>query len=355
MASARRIISNRWFTWTLSLGILVLLLFLFREQLDFVGQAITELRDAAPLPLLLAVASALLSLLAMAEVMRRLLAAGATEVSLNEANALTLASNAWSTSLPGGPAFSAVLTFQVQRRWGASILLCGWFFVISSAISTMWLILIAVAAILFLGAEVSVWSLAASFLVMALAAGAVYWVMRNPERLENWARGLLPRINKLLRRAPEKGVESTVEQIRQLDTVDFPAGQFAWTSLFSLANRLLDAATLALAVWAVTDAFPGLTAGPNQTSLMGVALAYITAKLAGSAQVTPGGVGTVDAALIAVLVATGMTAVDATGAAIVYRAISFLLVTIVGWVVYFARYARDGFSGPRQLAAQRVA
>lgn len=355
MASARRILSNRWFTWTLSLGILVLLLFLFREQLDFVGQAITELRDAAPLPLLLAVAAALLSLLAMAEVMRRLLAAGATEVSLNEANALTLASNAWSTSLPGGPAFSAVLTFQVQRRWGASILLCGWFFVISSAISTMWLIVIAVAAILFLGAEVSVWSLAVSFLVMALAAGAVYWVMRNPERLENWARAILPRVNKLLRRAPEKGVDSTVEQIRQLDTVDFPAGQFAWTSVFSLANRLLDASTLALAIWAVTDTFPSLAPGPNQTSLMGVALAYITAKLAGSAQVTPGGVGTVDAALIAVLVATGMTAVDATGAAIVYRAISFLLVTIVGWVVYFARYARDGFSGPRQLAAQRVA
>lgn len=353
MAQVRSLFANRWFTWLAGLGILIALLVLFREQLDFVGQAVTELRDAQPPALVLAVLSSLLSLLAMAEVMRRLLAAGHTDVSLAEANALTLASNAWSTSLPGGPAFSAVLTFQVQRRWGASVLLCGWFFVISSAISTMWLIVIAIAAILFLGAEVSVWSLAVSFVVMAVAGWLVYWILRNPQRLEAWTHTWLPRINRLLRRAPDAGVATAVEQIRQLDTVDFPASAFAVTSLHSLLNRLFDATTLWLAVWAVTGALPGLEAGLNQTTVMGVALAYITAKLAGSAQVTPGGLGTVEAAIIAVLVATGMTAVNATAAAIVYRAISFLLITVLGWVVYFLRYARDGFSGPRQLAARR--
>ena len=76
--------------------------------------------------------------------------------------------------------------------------------------------------------------------------------------------------------------------------------------------------------------------------MAGVALAYLTAKLAGSAQVTPAGLGTVEAAIIATLVATGMTAVDATGAAIIYRLISFALITIIGWLIYFWHYARKG-------------
>ncbi len=353
MARVRTLMSNRWFTWLAGLAILAVLLVLFRDQLDFVGQAVAELREAQPVAVGLAVVAAMLSVLAMAEVMRRLLAAGRTDVSLGSANALTLAGNAWSTSLPGGPAFSAVLTFQVQRRWGASILLCSWFFVISSAISTMWLIIIAIAAVLFLGAETSVWSLAVSFAVMSLAGWLVYWLMRNPGRLEAWTHTSLPRINRLLRRDPRAGVDTAVEQIRQLDTVDFPASSFAMASLYSLLNRLLDATTLWLAVWAVTGSLPGVEAGLNRTTVMGVALAYITAKLAGSAQVTPGGLGTVEAAVIAVLVATGMTAVNATAAAIVYRAISFLLITVIGWLVYFAVYARDGFSGPRQLAARQ--
>lgn len=51
-----------------------------------------------------------------------------------------------------------------------------------------------------------------------------------------------------------------------------------------------------------------------------------------------------EAAIIATLVATGMTAVDATGAAIIYRLISFALMTAIGWVIYFWHYARKGLT-----------
>ena len=95
-------------------------------------------------------------------------------------------------------------------------------------------------------------------------------------------------------------------------------------------------------VWAVSGAIPWINAGENETTLAGVTLAYITAKLAGSAQITPAGLGTVDAAIIATLVATGMTAVEATGTAVIYRLISFALMTAIGWVVYFWHYARKG-------------
>lgn len=353
MTGLRNVLANRWFRWLAPLVVLIILVIVFRDQLPFIGQAVIELRDAAPGPIALALLTAMLAIIAMAEVMRRLMAAGGLRVGLGDTTALTLAGNAWSTSVPGGPAVSAVLTFQTQRRWGASIMLCGWFFVMSSVISTMWLVLIAIAAVLFLGATVSWWTLMLAVAGVIVAGWVVWWILRHPATLERWARAALPRVNRVLRRPPDAGVAAVVEQIRQLDTVRFTRRTFALTSLSSLLNRLFDALTLWLSVWAVTGDLPALESGVNQTTLMGVALAYITAKLLGSAQVTPGGVGTVEAGIIGVLVASGLTAVDATGVAIVYRAVSFLLITIIGWVVYFGKYARDGFSGPRQLAAQR--
>lgn len=333
--------------WLAPLLILVVLAFFFRDQLDFIGQAVRELRDARPGPIAVALVASLGSLVAMGAVMRLLLAAGGVRVPLPETTGITLASNAWSTTMPGGPAFSAVLTFQVQRRWGASIALSGWFVVISSAISTMWLMLIGVGAVL-LGADIGIWSLIGSLVATALVIGAVYWLSGHPRTLESWAGRVLPTVNRALRREPDRGRDALRAQFEHLSAVRLTPAGFATVSLYSLLNRLLDALVLWLSVWAVTGDLPLLEPAHNQTTLMGVLLAYITAKLAGSAQVTPAGLGTVEAAIIATLTATGMTAVDATGAAIVYRALSFVAVTALGWIVYFARYAGHGFSGPEK-------
>lgn len=342
---------QRWVRWLVPPAILIALGLAFHDQLDFIEQAVRELRDAHLTPILIASAAAFASLAAMGEVMRLLMAAGGTRVALSEATAITLASNAWSTTLPAGPAFSAVLTFQVQRRWGASVVLCGWFFVISSVISTMWLTVIGLAAVL-LGANLGFFSLATSLAVTVAITWSIFWASSRPDVLERWTRAAFPWFNRLLRREPDAGQDSVVKQLHSLSTVQLSGAGFARVSLFSLLNRLLDATVLWLSIWAVTGDLPGLAADLNQTTLMGVLLAYITAKLAGSAQVTPAGLGTVEAAIIATLVATGMTAVDATGAAIVYRAVSFALVTLIGWIIYFLHYARDGFAGPAQLRDQ---
>lgn len=342
MAGLRRFIANPWVRWLAPLAVLAVALFLFRDQLPFLGEGFHRLLAAHPAGLLVALVASLLSLLAMAEVMRLLLAAGGTRVPLTETGALTLASNSWSTTLPGGPAFSAIFTYQVQRGWGASIILCGWFFVLSSAISTMWLVVVGLAAVWFLGANVSIGSLLVTLAVTAVLSWAVYWAANHPDLLERWARSLLPRINSLLRRDKGAGLDSVVEQIRQLETVRLSPRRFAFVGTHSLLNRVLDIITLWACVWAVTGVLPGLERMPDYTTLMGVVLAYVTAKLAGSAQVTPGGLGTVEAAIIATLVATGMTAAEATAAALVYRLISFAFITVLGWVIYFLHYARRG-------------
>ncbi|MDO5511250.1 YbhN family protein [Corynebacterium sp.] len=316
----------RWVRWLAPLVVLIILGLMFRDQMPFIGDGVRRLRDASPWAVVAAVACALVSIVAMAEVMRLLLGSGGTHVPLRDTTAITLASNSWSTSLPGGPAFSAVLTYQVQRSWGASRLLCGWFFVLSSAVSTMWLVVIGVAGVFFLGADVNVFSLLLTLALMTALSWALWWAANHPATLERWARQLLTRLS------PDK-VEAVVDQIHQLETVRLNRRRFALVAGWSLLNRAADVLTLFLCVWAVTDSAPAVA---------GVLLAYTTAKIAGSAQVTPGGLGTVEAAIIAVLVAAGLTAVDATGAALVYRLVSFALITAVGWVVYFLHYARRG-------------
>lgn len=342
MEFLKKAAANQWVRWVAPLAVLVVLAVIFRDQFPFFGEGVRRLSDAHVPGIILAVTAAFASLFAMAEVMRLLMRAGGTAVRLREATAVTMASNSWSTTLPGGPAFSAFFTYQVQRGWGASPVLCGWFFVLSSAISTMWLVLIGACGVFFLGAKISIWSLVGSLIAMVALSWAVYWAANNPRHLEHWARSWMPPLNRLLRREETAGIESVVKHIHQLDTVHLNKRSFAAAAFWSLANRLLDAVVLWASIWAITDAAPWLEKTPDHTTIMGVLLAYTTAKIAGSAQVTPGGLGTVEATILATLVASGMTAVDATGAALIYRLISFALVTVIGWIIYFAHYARRG-------------
>ena len=73
---------------------------------------------AAWLPLFGALATALLAIACMAGVMQILLNVEGRITGPGRTNAITLASNAWSTTVPGGPAISAWLTYRVQRTWG---------------------------------------------------------------------------------------------------------------------------------------------------------------------------------------------------------------------------------------------
>lgn len=327
---------KNWLQVIASLIVLTILIYVFRDELDFLSEGFSRLSHAEPGPITLVVVASVLSVVAMGEVMRLLIRAGGVEVEATETAALTFASNSWSTTMPAGPAFSAVLTFHVQRTWGASVVLCGWFFVLSSAISTLWLVLIGLGGVLFLNADMALWSLIGTLAVMLALSGGLFWLSNHPETLERWVKK--QRLVKGSKR------EALLEHVESLKEVHLTRRQFAWASFYSLANRLIDMVALWGCVWAVTGQMPTTDSADNTTTIAGVALAYLTAKLAGSAQVTPAGLGTVEAAIIATLVATGMTAVDATSTAIIYRLISFAFITAIGWVIYFWHYARKGIT-----------
>ena len=132
--------ARTWLRWLAPVVLVVVVLVVLRDQMPFFGDVWRAVRSASPPPLLGTVVTALLALVAMAGVMQILLNVEGRITGVASTNAIVFASNAWSTTVPGGPALSAWLTYRVQRTWGASTGLCGWFFVVSGALSTVCLL-----------------------------------------------------------------------------------------------------------------------------------------------------------------------------------------------------------------------
>jgi putative heme transporter len=94
-------------------------------------------------------------------------------------------------------------------------------------------------------------------------------------------------------------------------------------AILSLCNWLLDVACLVLVIRATGSPVPW----------HGLLLAYGAGIVAGSIWPAPGGIGAVEAAMAAGLVAAGMQAGIALTAVLVYRLLSFWLLLGIGWIV----------------------
>ena len=89
-----------------------------------------------------------------------------------------------------------------------------------------------------------------------------------------------------------------------------------------LGRALVDLAALVIA----------LAAFGSTPSIAALGAAYIGASVLASASPTPGGVGAVEAALIAGLTGIGVSVSQATPAVLVYRLITYWLVMLPGWI-----------------------
>ncbi len=65
-----------------------------------------------------------------------------------------------------------------------------------------------------------------------------------------------------------------------------------------------------------------------------VILVYCAGATASSFNLTPGGLGVAEAVLTAGLVASGLRPAEALGSVLIFRLISFWLVTLIGWIIY---------------------
>lgn len=265
---------------------------------------------------------------AVARTHRRLLRAGGTRLSQRAALSVAYAANAMSVTLPvAGAQLGAAFTYRRFTRAGASPASTAWTLLISGiAATSSYALLLAVGALATGTVGGAVLGVGGALLA-ALPGWMVILGLRSAagrRRLHKVAVWLLTwwrRVTRTEAGSPDVVLQALVDQ---LTVLRLPARDRTPLILLALANWLVDCLCLAAAIHAVGAPIPW----------QGLLLAYLTAAGATTLAVTPGGLGTVEVALTAALVAAGLDAPHALAATLVYRIASLWLPAIGGWITY---------------------
>jgi putative heme transporter len=274
------------------------------------------------------------SILAFALLHHRLLRAAAVRVRFRAVVLVTLAANALHLTVPGGAALSTAYTFRKRRSWGASAPVTTWSMVAGGVAASLALAGIAVGSALVVNGRATTLGPQLLQLAGVVALGAVIVVVsRRPGLITAAATAGLRLLNRVRRRPRDTGVDHLVGQIEGLALIELRGRGRVVVGLSALLNWLLDIACLAACCAAV---------GANGMTLSLVLVAYAAATAASSAAFLPGGLGLVDGALLAALVAGGVPSQPALAAVLLYRLISFVGVAAVGWVAWLWVHTRGG-------------
>jgi hypothetical protein len=293
-----------------------------------------RLASVSPVFVAAALVAELVSSVALAEVQRRLLEAGGTQVGRGSLVAVDLASGAIGATLPVGFAFSTVYMYRQFTRRGALPAVAVWVLAVSGALCVA-----ALAVLGTVGAQVSGLGVlssplgalvGASFAVVAVAVlAALVWVSASTPRLEGAAR-MIGRLQASVlsafrrQRAGEGRDPAGLLGLERLDGVSL--GLREWSGLFVLAevNWLADIAALALALAAVGAGVPW----------GGLVLAYAVSQAASSIPLLPGSIGVAEGSLALALVGAGIRPADAIAGVLTYRLITFWVLLPVGWALW---------------------
>ena len=294
----------------------------------------SQLVGADPLWVLVAVGCEAGALVAFSGLHQRLLSAAGVHVRLREVTLVTLAANALHLTVPGGAALSTAYTFRRRRLWGASAPAVTWTMVAGGVAASLSLAAIALGSALVVGGRpTSLPWLVLQVVGVAVVGGVVVVLSRRPGILVHTATAGLRLVNRVRRRDPATGVDALSAQIEGLQLIELRGRGRIVVGSTALLNWVLDIGCLAACCAAVRA--DGMT-------LALVLVAYAAATAASSAAFLPGGLGLVDGALLAALVAGGVPSHPALAAVLLYRLVSFVGVAAVGWTAWLVVHARDG-------------
>ncbi|AWT27238.1 hypothetical protein Csp1_24900 [Corynebacterium provencense] len=330
----------------LTLLILVIVAFAARGHYHLFSEGWQAIKQANNWYVVAASVAMMLAMVAQAEVMVVLIRSAGVQVKRSTANALGLAANAWSSTFPGGPAISAAMIFREQLKWGATPVVASWYMVLSGALSGAGMAVLGFGAMFLLSAEVHPYSMGLTILALCLLAWGMNWTAKHPDTVEAGLLRVLRWYNRR-RRAPEDRWNDRLSGFAdQLSAVRLSPGKLLWAVSLSMLNWIAEIFCLLFAVHAVGATPP----------VSGVVLAFITAKLVGQAQITPGGLGPVDATLVGMLVGVAeMASAKAIAAVIVFRMISFIGLAIIGWLVFLWTFVRDTVDPDRPPTFRQIA
>jgi putative heme transporter len=287
-----------------------------------------------------ALVAEIVSFVAVAEVQRRLLAAGNAEVDRRSLVAVDLAGGAIGATLPVGFTFSTAYTYRQFVRRGARPAVAMWVLAASGVLCVAALVVLGL-----IGAQVSGPGVLSSplgavvgvaFAVVALALfGGLVWVSASTSRLETLARrlhGALASALRVLRRHPSDGARDDAGFLGLERPEGVSLGARGWSGLFALAelNWLADIAALAIALAAVGARVPW----------GGLVFAYVLSQVASSVPLLPGSIGVAEGSLALALVSAGVRPASAVAGVLAYRLITFWMLLPIGWALW-ARLRRN--------------
>jgi putative heme transporter len=286
--------------------------------------------------LVVACALELLSLMAFARTQRIVLRAAGVHASIPSMAATALAGNAISGSLPLiGSSAGFVFTYGRFRQVADDPAPAGWALLISGLISNLvWAFLIATGAIVsgnpaaILGGLLGSTGVVLLTVIVILAPQRPHWRKFSVQLAVR-----LIRISQRFRSRPVGDPESLAQKaLETLSAYRMRPREWARCIRLSLVNWFASAACLVASILAVGATVP----------LSKVILIYCAGAAASSFNLTPGGLGVTEAVITSGLIASGVRPAEALGSALIFRLISFWLVTLVGLIIYFElRRRRD--------------
>lgn len=324
----RVVIGNPWFKAIATLAVLGFILYWLRGQMPFFAEGFEAVARPHWGWIAVALVFSYLSMSSYGSVQKLLLQSAGVKVGYWSSVGLIFSSNAFSTCIPGGQVFGTTLTYRKTRQWGASRVIASWQLVISGVLSTVGIVLLALVGFFLVGSVSNPFLLVLSAFGLVGIFGGVQWAAHNPDKIEDVLLSVLAWVNERRKKPADHGADGVRRVVEQAEAVDLSKTQLVKAFAFSLLNWVADIGCL----WAAANAVGA------QHSIGGLCIAYVTGKIVATAPITPGGLGTVEFALITTLTAGGLGAHEAFATVFVYRIVSFVLVALAGWVVFFLFY-----------------
>ncbi|MGH3724848.1 MAG: lysylphosphatidylglycerol synthase transmembrane domain-containing protein [Mycobacterium sp.] len=331
--------------WWLRWAILVVLVVVLAVEIGFVSDQLAaagrSLKTANPWWVLAAALAAMASMHSFAQIQRTLLRSAGVKIRQWRSEAAFYAGNALSTTLPGGPVLSATFIYRQQRLWGATPVVASWQLVMSGVLQAVGLAILGLGGAFLLGAKTNPFSLIFSIGGLLAILVLAQAVASRPEMLDGIGVRILRWSNDLRGKPAMMGVARWREMLKQMEAVTLTRRALGEAFGWSLFNWIADVACLAFAAYAVG----------SRPSLIGVMVAYAAARAAGSVPLMPGGLLVVEAFLVPGLVTSGMTLPDAISAMLIYRVVSWIFISTIGWVIFFFMFRDESQIDPDATAA----
>jgi uncharacterized protein (TIRG00374 family) len=338
-----------WRRWAIWIICVLLLAVAIRAEAPLVAKAIRSFGHLRWGAVAGAVALETGSMVAFGLMERRILILAGLELPVGRAVALAYASNALSVSLPVvGSGAATAFTYRRLCASGATPALAGWALTLAGIVSsTAFALIISVGAIIS-GNIAAIWAGGAGTLLTILFVLIVALAMRRPGvrgRVTRAAIWTLGRVQRLIRRPAGDPAQVVADTMDGLSAFKLNRRDAAHIVLSAFRNWLFDLLCLALSIRAAGVHVPW----------WGIILAWAAGAGGASLNLTPGGLGVVEAALTGALVALGVPGSPALTAVLLYRVISFWLAIAVGWPLYWYLRREERHAGGETRAGTATA